>query len=339
MPIYAKVCNTPLACDNDLTDMDALVLSADSASFPVPQKRDILAELLADKRSPNTRHAYEKDLRDFFRTTAGSEPTPALVGAFLQLDRLEAVSTVLQYKAALFERGLKQATVNRRLAAIKSLVSYAYQIGKCDYTLSSIKGEKVQKYRDTTGISSEAFRRVLALPNCETIKGVRDYALLRLLWENALRRGEVSKANIEDFDPQAKVLRIRGKGKGEQADAVDLSQGMVKALLAWLKQGKRVKRNQPLFWAVDRAHWGHRLSGSAIAQVVQGYCRQAGIEKPMSPHRIRHSSITAALDVTEGNVRKVQKLSRHSNLDTLMVYDDNRTKDQLEISDLLADLI
>jgi integrase/recombinase XerC len=72
---------------------------------------------------------------------------------------------------------------------------------------------------------------------------------------------------------------------------------------------------------------------------VQGYCRQAGIEKPMSPHRIRHSSITAALDVTEGNVRKVQKLSRHSNLDTLMVYDDNRTKDQLEISDLLADLI
>lgn len=319
--------------------MDAPVLSADSASFPVPQRRDILAELLADKRSPNTRHAYEKDLRDFFRTMAGSEPTPALVGNFLQLDRLEAVSVVLQYKAALFERGLKQATVNRRLAAIKSLVNYAYQIGKCSYTLSSIKGEKVQKYRDTTGISSKAFRRVLALPNRETIKGVRDYALLRLLWENALRRGEVSQANIEDFDPQAKVLRIRGKGNGEQADAVDLSQGMVKALLVWLKQGKQVKGNQPLFWAVDRAHWGHRLSGSAIAQTVQGHCRQAGIEKPMSPHRIRHSSITAALDVTEGNVRKVQKLSRHSNLDTLMVYDDNRTKDQLEISDLLANLV
>jgi integrase len=46
----------------------------------------------------------------------------------------------------------------------------------------------------------------------------------------------------------------------------------------------------------------------------------------MSPHRIRHSAITAALDATDGNVRKVQKLSRHRQLDTLMIYDDNRGK-------------
>ncbi|NBD32501.1 MAG: tyrosine-type recombinase/integrase [Cyanobacteria bacterium] len=310
-----------------------------ASSFLISSHRDILAELLADKRSPNTRHAYEKDLRDFFRTLTGSEPTPELVQAFLQLERLEAVSVVLQYKAQLFERGLKQATVNRRLAAIKSLVNYAYQVGKCTYTLATIKGEKVQKYRDTTGVSAETFRRVLALPDRETSKGKRDYALLRILWENALRRGEVSKANLEDFDPQAKVLRIRGKGKGDQVEVIDLSLSMVKALLLWLKEGRELTGKKPLFWALDRAHRGHRLTGSAIAQIVQGYCRQAGIEKPMSPHRIRHSSITAALDVTDGNVRKVQKLSRHSNLDTLMIYDDNRTKDQLEISDLLADLV
>jgi integrase/recombinase XerC len=59
----------------------------------------------------------------------------------------------------------------------------------------------------------------------------------------------------------------------------------------------------------------------------------------MSPHRIRHSAITAALNATGGNVRKVQALSRHKNLETLMIYDDNRNQAQAEVSDILDDLI
>lgn len=59
----------------------------------------------------------------------------------------------------------------------------------------------------------------------------------------------------------------------------------------------------------------------------------------MSPHRIRHSSITAALDATDGNIRKVQKLSRHANINTLMTYDDNRISYQEEMSQLLGDLV
>jgi integrase/recombinase XerC len=59
----------------------------------------------------------------------------------------------------------------------------------------------------------------------------------------------------------------------------------------------------------------------------------------MSPHRVRHSSITAALEVSGGNVRKVQRLSRHAKLDTLMIYNDNRQNLQGEISGLLADLV
>ncbi|MEG4585383.1 hypothetical protein QUA54_09220 [Microcoleus sp. MOSTC5] len=55
----------------------------------------------------------------------------------------------------------------------------------------------------------------------------------------------------------------------------------------------------------------------------------------MFPHRIRHSVITAALDATDGNVRKVQKLSRHKNLNTLMIYDDNRGRDQQDVTELL----
>jgi integrase/recombinase XerC len=59
----------------------------------------------------------------------------------------------------------------------------------------------------------------------------------------------------------------------------------------------------------------------------------------MSPHRIRHSAITAALDATNGDVRKVQRFSRHKKLDTLMIYDDNRSNMQGEISDLLGNIL
>ena len=65
----------------------------------------------------------------------------------------------------------------------------------------------------------------------------------------------------------------------------------------------------------------------------------AGISKIISPHRIRHSAITAALDATNGDARKVQKLSRHRNLNTLMIYDDNRHQHQAEVTSLLADLV
>ena len=71
---------------------------------------------------------------------------------------------------------------------------------------------------------------------------------------------------------------------------------------------------------------------------MQKYAKLAGIDKVLSPHRIRHSSITEALNLTDGDVRKVQKLSRHSNLNTLTIYDDNRQNLQGELINMLDDL-
>jgi integrase/recombinase XerC len=69
--------------------------------------------------------------------------------------------------------------------------------------------------------------------------------------------------------------------------------------------------------------------------MVVRHSENADISKQMSPHRIRHSAITAALDATDGDVRKVQKLSRHKNLNTLMIYDDNRGRDQQDVTEML----
>jgi integrase len=70
-------------------------------------------------------------------------------------------------------------------------------------------------------------------------------------------------------------------------------------------------------------------------KIIVRHSEKAGIDKQMSPHRIRHSAITAALDATDGNVPKVQKLSRHKNMNTLMIYDDNRGRDQQDVTEML----
>lgn len=301
---------------------------------------DVLRSLLDDKRSDNTRRAYSKDLKDFFRFLGSAEPSVELVNEFLALERLEAKALVLSYKSQLLrEKKLKEATINRRLAAIKALVNFAFEMGKCDYTLTDIRGEKVVPYRDTTGVSKELFRRMLAVPERQTLKGKRDYAILRLLWDNALRRSEVVGTNIQDLDADRRSLLILGKGQGTSKQAVTLSLSTVSSIVDWLQARRELDVKQPLFIALDRSSYGHRLTGEAIYKLVEAVARAAGISKKLSPHRIRHSVITAALDATGGDVRKVQKLSRHVNLNTLIIYDDNRVNVQGELSDLLADLV
>lgn len=316
--------------------------------FSVPTENpDILAQLLENQKSPHTWRAYQKDIADFFRFAAdANEPTPILVEALLQLEQTQALSLALRYKNYLRDvRRLKEATINRRLAALKALVRLANQLGQCRYTLDGLKGEKVVNYRDTTGVKQNIYGQILQIPDRGTVKGLRDYAILRLLWENALRRGEVVQLNLEDFDLKGRSLAILGKGKGTQKQRVSLSLSMVTALEAWLVayQGRSPQQvkdpTQPLFIALDRAHHGHRLTGTAIYQLVRNTAKAAGVDKILSPHRIRHSGITAALDATNGDVRKVQKFSRHADLNTLMIYDDNRKNVQGEITELLADLV
>ncbi len=289
-----------------------------------PTEPDVLAQFLIDLRNPDTRQAYRKDLNDFFRVTTGNVATKDAVLEFLHLERSAAVGVVLNYKAKLFEKGLAESTVNRRLASIKTLCSMGRKLGICQFTLEDVKGEKVQQYRDTSGISPEEYRKVLDICDRSSLKGQRDYALLKLLWDNALRLNEVSLLNYGDFDSLAKELRILGKGKGTQTEIIGLSSSTTNALLEWTKAYRHKKKKAPLFVALDFKHKGHRITGDGIYKLVRRYCQQAGIIKRMSPHRIRHSSITAALDATDGNVRKVQKLSRHRQIDTLMFYDDNR---------------
>ncbi|MCC0175894.1 tyrosine-type recombinase/integrase [Waterburya agarophytonicola K14] len=330
-----------------VTRLEASLVTPIGSSFPIESEPDVVAQLLALKRSPNTRRAYSKDIKDFFQVIVESEPTRDLVLEFLHLEQTQAVQLVLNYKAKLINKELKAATINRRLAALKSLTKIGRNIGVCNYTLENIPREKNQPYRDTTGVDKDAINRVFVLAeqvkkaktHRSRLKGIRDYALLRLLWGNALRRGEISSSNISDFNFGAKTLLIIGKGSGGEKQKITLPPKSAIAISEWLLARGEDAIDAPLFTAVDNANYGKRLSGNAIYTMVDKLCVAAGIPKKMSPHRIRHSAITAALDATDGNIRKVQKLSRHKDINTVMTYDDNRSNDQDEMSQLLDDLI
>jgi integrase/recombinase XerC len=300
--------------------------------------RDLIAEHLADRRSISTRRAYAGDLRDFFRVTEGCEPSPVVMQKFLALDGPAAIGVVLQYKANLIARGLSENTVNRRLAAIKSLVKFARLQGAVFWDLDQIRSERLVQYRDTTGIVPEEYAKILA--NCgDSPIGKRDRAILRLIWDNALRRGEISKINFEHYDRAGMRLGILGKGKGTQVEWVAITEKTVLAIDAWLlvHPGSQSPID-PLFVACSPRHRGHRLSGSQIYNIVRGHGAKAGIEKIFSPHRGRHSSITAAAEMTGGDIRKIQQHGRHKRPETSMRYVDNLQKLQGEVATSISDL-
>ena len=304
---------------------------------------DLISLLLDDKRSDNTKRAYRYDINHFFTYMTGQEATHADVQDFLTLSKSKALEVVLQYKNFLITHEKKaESTINRRISAIRSLVRLAKMLGYCDYDLQEVKFERIQTYRDTSGISLEQFKKMIKVPNRETLKGKRDFSILLLLFETALRRGELTKITLKDYQPENKNIWILGKGRGTQKELITISNQVIEKVNDYLSERSKtgeLTAADPLFATTDRRTCGSVMSGEAIRRIVRDCAYQAGIQKPMSPHKIRHSSITIALDQTNGDVRSVQKLSRHKKIDTLLLYDDNRKDQQGEMTELLASLI
>lgn len=297
---------------------------------------DLWAEFLKLQISDATKSTYAAAIADFFQFANPEFEIDRSIGWFLKLRQEEAIWIALKYKAQL-QVDFAPSTINVRLSAMKSLVNYARKLGQCGFNLADVKGVKAQTYRDTSGVSPEVFKLIIDKLDRATVMGKRDYAILRLLWDNALRRFEVSGVSIGDY--REGKLWIKGKGR-MQRESVDLSAKSISAIEAWL--GVRESENglDPLFIALDNKCYGMRLSGRSIDRILKRTAQKAqATTKILSPHRIRHSSITAALDATNGDVRRVRKLSRHKKVETVIIYDENRLRDQGDLTDLISDLV
>jgi integrase/recombinase XerC len=309
-----------------------------SAELTTIDRDNLWAEFGRLKIADSTRKQYVKAIENFCQFAYSGSATPETISEFLDLDRYAAIEMVLRYRRHSIDKNLAPSTINVRLAAIKSLVDMARKLGKTTIDLGDIESIPSESYRDTRGISVEQFKSMLDAIDPSTPIGVRDYAIMLLFWGNALRRGEIASANIEDFLPQQQKLMILGKGKRAKV-AIDLSDSVSYALEEWMNFHPCNAPGQPLITSLSHNCYGARIAGDSLYRIVQGYAEAAGIERRVSPHRLRHSSITAFLDASGGNLRAAQALSRHSNQNTLTLYDDNRRQEQKGASGILEDLL
>lgn len=312
-----------------MTKETALVPVVSSAlALPSPGRR--LVEAFLAGRNARTLEAYGRDLEDF-RVFVGAVTVDEAAGELLGRGHGEANALALAYKSHLVNRKLAAATVNRRLAALRSLVKLARTLGFVPWTLE-VESVKAEAYRDTRGPGRGSVRRMLERLDARLdAKGRRDRALIRLLFDLALRRGEVVSLDVEHVDLEGGTVAVLGKGRTGRVK-MTLPAATKAALSGWLEV--RGTDAGALFVSLDRASRGHRLTGRAVYQIV----RELGedLDLRVRPHGLRHAAITEALELTGGNVRAVQRFSRHRDLRVLTVYDDNRSDLAGEVASLVS---
>ncbi|KAA0578867.1 tyrosine-type recombinase/integrase [Azospirillum sp. B21] len=291
-------------------------------------------------RSTNTVRAYRRDHEDFRTFVARQDGLAAFAATAEQAVRMllavehgQANALALGYRNDMVRRGLQPATVNRRLAALRSVVQLGNTLGLVTWALQ-VENVDAMAYRDTRGPGRDGVRAMVAQAKERTdAKGLRDTAIVRLLHDVALRRGEVVSMDLEHYESRRGTVAVLGKGR-TQRERVTLPAATRTALDAWI--AVRGKDPGPLFHRLDAAGRGEgRLTGAAVYQIIREL--GAGVGITTRPHGLRHSAITAALDASNGNIRAVQRFSRHRNVQTLQIYDDNRADLAGQMAALIAE--
>jgi integrase/recombinase XerC len=265
---------------------------------PNHSQETLWEEFLRLQQKPRTRQEYGKSIDYFCRSMAPEQSPSSFLQKFLDSTKQQAIHLVLEWRQRLLNENKASGTINQRISALKSLVEYAGKRDACSFSLSEIKSLKSQRYKDTPGVSAYDYRSILDLVDRSTDLGIRDYAILLLLWDLALRREEVVSLDIWDYLPGR--LMVNGQGR-----SIDLNAQLENSLDHWvaIREGLYFQpkdggnRDDALFLSCN----GRRLSGTDIFRILQGYADIAGVK--VSPDRVRHSAITAFFDASGGGVR------------------------------------
>jgi integrase/recombinase XerC len=300
---------------------------------PVTFDPHTLVEEWLAGRSPRTRRAYSEDLEDF-RRFVGADTGTAAADALLAHGAGPANALALAYRSHLVERGLAANTVNRRLAALRSLVSLAQLVGRVEWTLR-VRNVRVELRRETRGPNEAGIRALFAeLDRRKGAKAARDRAIFRLLFDLGLRRFEVAGLDLAHLDLEGARVAVLRKGKRERV-SLELAPPTVAALAAWVKV--RGTASGPLFTAFRRAP-GERLDVDGLYRMIRGLGAAAGVVG-LRTHKLRHSSVTCArrLAAEKGiQIEDLRDFSGHANISTLQVYLDRERSRQGEITRLVA---
>ncbi len=207
-----------------------------------------LVGIFLEGRAASTTAAYARDLEDFAAFIGASGSSEA-VRHLLAGTHGAANALALQYRNALFARGLASASINRRLSSLRAVVALGRRLGLVTWPLE-IANVRSRAYRDTAGPGNGGMRRLLAVAAAQSDPrmAARDLLLCRLLHDIGLRRGEMCALDLDDYDPATRRLMVLGKGRTEK-EPVTLPMTTNAALLAWL--ARRGDAPGPLLHSFD----------------------------------------------------------------------------------------
>ncbi len=260
--------------------------------------------------SPNTKLAYERDLR--------------LLQKALKLENQEELLTVsrkelLDYMTELKEQGRSASTIARKLASIKAfyrfLTSERYiKRDPAEVLEAANKGLQLPKV-----LTLREVEELLDAPNLGTLEGYRDKTMLEVLYATGMRVSELISIPMGNVDLKMNYLIARGKGSKERV--IPLGSIAVKYLTRYLdivrpqllKEGS--KDVQELFLST----WGKAMTRQRFFEIIEEYGKQAGIAKKITPHMLRHSFATHMLN-NGTDLRVVQELLGHADISTTQIY-------------------
>ena len=226
--------------------------------------------------------------------------------------------------------GLSPATIARRIATIKNF----YMFLESDNLAKGIISEEITiPKKDKTlpqVLSEEEINQLLNAPDLTSEKGIRDYAVLEILYSCGLRVSEAANLQINQINEQEEIINILGKGKKERI--VPIRKSALKAVKTYINEVRNkhlVIDNKAVFIGKN----GKRMSRQALYNIVVNNAKLAGIQKEIHPHTLRHSFATHLLD-NGADLRVVQELLGHTNIGTTQIYTHVATKTLVKSYDL-----
>ena len=283
------------------------------------------AQWFANLDSVQTRRAYKNDIRAFMQFTGISQPEEF---------RTVARGHVLAWRAELEKRGLAGSTIRRKLAALASLYEYLCDCNAVTHNpVKGVKRPKVDSYEGKTPALGDAqARQLLDAPPTDTLKGKRDRAILSVLLYHALRREELTKLLVKDFNQERRgVPHLRVQGKGGKLRYIPTHPNALRLISEYLTAaGHAMEMDRPLFRPVKNPRTGQITGaltpGGVYTSVVVRYMEQVGITgENMGPHALRATAATSALE-HNADIAKVQEWLGHASISTTRVYDRRGSK-------------
>lgn len=273
-------------------------------------------EWFANIDNPRTRRAYQIDLADFcsFVGLAGADEFRAVTRAH-----------VLAWRAQLEQRGLAGATIRRKLAALASLFDYLLEQNAVagGNPVHGVKRPRIESNEGKTpALGDHQAKALLEAPPAETLKGLRDRAILAVLLYHGLRREECAQLQTSALQDRRGIKHLQVKGKGGKTRYLPLHPVAAERIHVYLEHdSERELGHGPLFRSIRGKTTGAGIGADGLYKVVAHWARVAGIEVDgLGVHGLRATAATNALE-HGADIAKVQTWLGHANISTTRLYD------------------